>query len=270
MSPRIASFGMYDRPELHEANDRLWAAIAVHLRDADVAGVPDHLDRTRSLHEIWADPDLLLAQCCGYPMVMSYSGQLRYLATPVYLAGGCDGVRHRSRLIVRHDEGRTALSGFRGARVAVNQWDSNTGMNLLRAAIAPLAPGPRFFAEVVETGSHAASARAIARARADIAAVDTVSYAYMERYEPEVTSRLKTIGWTEPSPGLPFVTSMRTSQADTAALVRALRIAVHSPDLRQDRDLLLLNDIRQIGSNRYATVLAAERRAARLGYPALA
>lgn len=270
MSRRTASFGMYDRPELHQANDHLWSVIAAHLRDGGVADVPDRLDRSRSLHDIWADPDLLLAQCCGYPMMTAYSGRVRYLATPVYRAAGCDGVRHRSRLIVRADDERTAVSEFHGSIAAVNQWDSNTGMNLLRATIAGLATGPRYFGDVIETGSHTDSAQAVANWRADIAAIDTVSYAYLERYEPALTSLLRTIGWTELTPSLPFVTSVHTSQADAAALIRALRAAVHDKELVEDRDILLLNDVRQIGSSRYAAVMAAEQNAIRSGYPQLA
>ncbi len=142
---RIASLGMYDRPELQAANDQLWNAIAFHLRDAGLGDVPARLERERPLHDIWADPGLLIAQCCGYPMMTAFKGQLRYLATPVYRAPGCEGVRHRSRLVIRRDDDRAALAAFRGGRAAVNQWDSNTGMNLLRAAVAPLAHGPVFF-----------------------------------------------------------------------------------------------------------------------------
>jgi len=270
MSRWIASFGMYDRVELQPANDALWDAVAAHLRAAGVADVPDRLDRSRSLHDIWSDPALLVAQCCGYPMTTAYAGRVRYLATPIYLAAGCDGVRHRSRLIVRIDDEREALSAFRGAIAAVNQWDSNTGMNLLRAAIARLAPIGPFFNYVIETGSHADSARAIALGRADIAAVDAVSYAHLERYEPDVTSKLRTVGWTDLTPGLPFVTSVRTSQADTAALIRALRAAVRSPDVRAACDVLRLDDVRQIGSSRYDAILTFEKRAIRAGYPTLA
>jgi ABC-type phosphate/phosphonate transport system substrate-binding protein len=270
MSRRIASFGMYDRPELQQANDNLWSAIAANLRDAGVADVPARLDRSRSLHEIWADPDLLVAQCCGYPMMTAYSDRVRYLVTPVYRASGCDGVRHRSRLIVRADDRRAAVSEFHGSVAAVNQWDSNTGMNLLWATIAGLATGARYFADVIETGSHADSARSVAIGQADIAAIDTVSYAHLKRYEPALTSRVRTIGWTELTPSLPFVTSVHTWQADTASLIRALRAAVHDQGLQADLDLLLLDDVRQIGSNRYAAVIAAEQNAIRSGYPQLA
>jgi ABC-type phosphate/phosphonate transport system substrate-binding protein len=270
MSERIASLGMYDRPELQPANDRLWEAIAGHLQKAGVIGVPDRLDRSRPLDAIWDDPALLLAQCCGYPMTTRYDGRLRYLSTPIYRATGCDGPRHRSRLIARHDDERDALSAFRGARAALNGWDSNTGMNLLRVAVARLAPGPGFFAEVIETGSHAESARRIADGEADVAAVDTVTYAHLERYEPDVTARLRTIGWTDLTPGLPLVTSAATSQADQAALMRAIRAAVRDPALAGACDLLLLDDVRPIGSGRYAPIRAAEHEAIRSGYPVLA
>ena len=83
------------------------------------------------------------------------------LATPIYGFAGCDGPNHRSFLIAHRDDPRTALAEFRGDRAAVNSFDSNTGMNLFRASVAPLAEGKPFFADVVETGAHAASLAAV-------------------------------------------------------------------------------------------------------------
>lgn len=267
---RVASLGMYDRPELQAANDQLWSAIAFHLRDAGLSGVPARLERERPLHDIWADPTLLIAQCCGYPMMTEYKDRLRYLATPVYRAPGCEGVRHRSRLVVRRDDDREALAAFRGGRAAVNQWDSNTGMNLLRAAVAPLAHGISFFDALTETGSHAASARLIAEGGADVAAIDTVSFAHLDRFEPEVTASLRTLGWTDLSPGLPLVTSIDTTEEDVAHILRALRAVVRDPRLADARRILLIEGVRRLGPNSYASIEAAERKAQRASYPVLA
>ena len=56
------------------------------------------------------------------------------------------------------------LRTFAGRRVAINGRDSNSGMNLLRAAVADLAGGRPYFSRVIETGAHMASlARRCAR-----------------------------------------------------------------------------------------------------------
>ena len=270
MTDRIASLGMYDRPELHAANDALLTAIAAHLVDAGIERVPAKLDRSRSLAEIWDDPDLLLAQCCGYPLVTAWQGRLRYVATPRYRAPGCEDSDHRSRIVIGRDDPATSLSDFRGRRAAINERTSNTGMNLLRAAIAPLAAGQPFFGAVMETGSHAASARLIAGGDADIAAIDTVSFAHIEHSEPDVTGRLRTLGWTPAVPGLPLVTSQTTTTRQIAALRNALRHIAEEAVLADARSALLLDGIDVLKRSRYDVITTLETKAIRAGYPLLA
>lgn len=268
MKARIASLGMYDSGPLQGANDRLWTAIAGHLRAAGLDRIPDDLDRSRPLADIWDDPDLLLAQTCGYPLMTRWRGRLRYIATPCYRAPGCDGVAHRSRIVVRADEEAETLAAFRGRRVALNDRHSNTGMNLLRALIAPLAEAGAFFGAVIETGSHAASARAVAEGTADIAAIDTVTFAHLDREAPAVTRTLRTLSWTAATPGLPFVTAPTTSTGIVQMLRRAISSAIE--EQRDAADRLLLDRIERVGLRRYHSVTTLEARSRRAGYPALA
>ena len=86
-------------------------------------------------------------------------------------------------MIRRADDERRELVAFRGSVAAINGENSNSGMNLFRAAIAPIAMGA-FFAKVVATGSHVASLRAVAAGEADLAAVDCVSFALITREQP--------------------------------------------------------------------------------------
>jgi ABC-type phosphate/phosphonate transport system substrate-binding protein len=266
---RIASLGMYDGAALQTANDTLWATIATHLRDAGVRNVPDRLDREHPLDRIWSAPGLLLAQTCGYPLTTGWRGRLRYVATPRYRAAGCEGTSHRSRLVVRADDPAETLKAFRARRAAINDRASNTGMNLFRAVIAPLAAGLAFFEAVVETGSHANSAQAIASGAADIAAIDAVSFAHLERHDPDVTRHLRTLGWTTATPGLPLVTSTDTSARDIAALRRALLAAADDSALDGVRDRLLLDGFDVLRPARYQAVLRLEAKAVRAGYPVL-
>ena len=268
MRLRIASLGMYDSEALQSANDRLWAAIAGHLHAAGLDRVPDRLDRSRALEDIWDDPELLLAQTCGYPLMTRWQGRLRYVATPCYRAPGCDGARHSSRIVVRHDDEAETLAGLRGRRLALNDRHSNTGMNLLRAIVAPLADAGRFFGTVIETGSHAASARAVADGNADIAAIDTVTFAHLDRAAPDVTRRLRTLGWTAGTPGLPFVTAVTASAGTIRALRHAIGLAIQ--DERAAADQLLLDRIERIGLRAYDRVKTLEIRSVRMGFPVLA
>ena len=267
---RSASLGMHDGPLLHEANDVLWEQIAARLAEGGVRDVPPKLDRQRSLDAIWSDPGLLLAQCCGYPLVTRYRGRLRYVATPRYAAPGCVGASYRSRIVVRTDDPATRLAELRMRRAAVNERHSNSGMNLFRAAIAPLADGAPFFADVLETGSHEASLRAVAGGDADVAAIDAVSFVHLARGEPELATRVRTIAWTDRSPGLPFVTSIATSYRTIALLRDILDEVSQGAESRPARDVLLLEGTERLPARAYDRLLGTERAAARARYPELA
>jgi ABC-type phosphate/phosphonate transport system substrate-binding protein len=71
-------------------------------------------------------------------------------------------------------------------------------------AAAPFAKAGRFFGRAIHTGSHDASMRLVASGRADIAAIDSVTWR-MSRQFDSVTEGLRSIGTTEPTPGLPFI-----------------------------------------------------------------
>lgn len=269
MTP-IASLGMYDAPAVRAANDALWELIADRLAARGVADVPRRLVRDRPLDAVWSDPGLLLAQCCGYPLVTRYAGRLRYVATPRYAAPGCSGASYRSRIVVRADDPADRLADLRGRRAAINDRHSNSGMNLFRAAVAPLANGAAFFAAVRATGSHEASLRAIADGAADVAAIDAVSFAHLARGEPTLTARVRTIGCTDTAPGLPFVTSVATPPALVDMLRAAIDEVVRSAEAAPACAALLLAGVARLRADAYDALLRMENEAARLGYPDLA
>ncbi|WP_315762518.1 phosphate/phosphite/phosphonate ABC transporter substrate-binding protein [Sphingomonas sp. Y38-1Y] len=267
MSGAVASLGMYDHPAQRPANEALWRAIAgkLYARGIDAPAALDH----RDVKAAWRDPGLLLAQCCGYPLVADPDLDLRVVAVPSYAVADCAPGRHRSRVVVRADEPATALAHLRGRKVAVNAPLSNTGANLLRAAVAPIAGGERFFAGVQLTGSHRASLEAVRTGAADVAAIDAVTYAAIERFEPEAIAGLRQLAVTRSVPALPFVTARSTPAATVAALREALVAAARDPALAAVREALFLGDIVPVGGHRYAAIRTIEREAAALGYPIL-
>jgi ABC-type phosphate/phosphonate transport system substrate-binding protein len=259
---------MYDPPELHAANNAMWAAIGARLGREGVK-FPQSLTRGRSLEAIWSDPGLLLAQTCGYPLMTILKGRVQVVATPRYGAFGCDGPRHRGFVIVRRNDPATHVSDLRGRRCAVNDLASNTGMNLFRALIAPLSRGEAFFGAVTVTGSHAASADAVSAGAADVAAVDCVSFALLQRLRPAMIRTLRVLAWTAPSPGLPLVTAAESDGATRAALCRALADTAGDPSLREIRTELLLEGFDLLPLSSYESVLNLERSAFAQGYPIL-
>ncbi len=264
MTDRIASLGMYDHPAQHAANDRLWSAIAAVLRERGVAEVPDRLDRTRDVHAIWRDPALLFGQACGYPLIADPTLDLQVIAFPIY-AGRESG----SVIVARADDPRGSVAAFRGSRAAINDCQSNTGMNLFRATIAPFAGQGAFFAEVVETGAHRASIVAVGTGKADLAAIDRVTYATIARFEPALVASLKIVAPSPASPSLPFVTAAGTDTETVAALRSALDHVAADPDLAAVRETLFLAGIVPAEPDALTPISTLEAEAVRAGYPAL-
>ncbi|WP_121884944.1 phosphate/phosphite/phosphonate ABC transporter substrate-binding protein [Sphingomonas sp. PP-F2F-G114-C0414] len=269
MTRHCASLGMYDHPAQRAANDRLWAAMAGILRSEGVADVPNTLDRSRDIHALWRDPSLLFGQACGYPLIADSSLALRVLALPVYATPGCVGATHTSVIVARADDIGTSLDGFRQRRAAINDRRSNTGMNLLRATIAPVAGEGAFFASVIETGSHRASMIAVGAGQADIAAIDCVTYPAIERFEPAVTAALRIVAHSPASPTLPFVTAASTSAATVTALRMALDRVMVDSDLAEDRAHLFLTGAIAADRAALAPIAALEAAAIRAGYAEL-
>src|SRR6266404_4796295 len=140
---RIAALPMYDFPQVRDAHDAFWAALAGRLNAAGLDEVPRELTRDLGHREVWRHPTLLFAQGCEYPLAKSFADRVRLVATPRYSVPGCEGANYRSAIVVRREE-TASLVDFRGRRCVVNEMDSNSGMNLLRAAVAPLAGGARY------------------------------------------------------------------------------------------------------------------------------
>jgi ABC-type phosphate/phosphonate transport system substrate-binding protein len=268
--PLVAGLPMYDLPELQSANDVLWAAIAARLEDLGVAGAPRLVTRGRPLETLWTDPGLILAQACGYPLTTNLQGKVRLIATPRYRAPGCAGPFHRSAIVVRRDSPVLGLTDLRGGRCALNDRDSNSGMNLLRVEIAAVAGGAPFFGQVIVSGSHEASALAVADGDADVAAIDCVTWAHLQRYRQTTTDRLRSLMWTVSSPGLPLVAAIGLEPATHTALRRALAAVERDPALEEARSTLLLDGFNDLSASQYRAVVHLEKMAISQGYPELA
>jgi ABC-type phosphate/phosphonate transport system substrate-binding protein len=262
---RIAALSMYGAAGA-AATEALWAALSRQLNAAGIADVPARLQQERPARETWADPRLLFGQCCGWPLLTEFGDRLRVVAAPIYRVPGCAGATHRAFFIVRRDAPQARIADLRGCRFAINGRDSNTGMNLPRHAVAPLAEGRPFFATVEELGSHAAALAAVAGGRVAAAAVDCVSHAYLARHRPDLVAATRIVGETAPSPTLPYVTGAATDAATRAALSAALAEVVASGAFRET---LLLDGVAPLGLADYRVLLGYAEEARRLGYPDL-
>jgi ABC-type phosphate/phosphonate transport system substrate-binding protein len=265
----IAILPMYDFPWTAAANDALWAAISARLAEAGVQS-PTRLTRGGELAVLWRHPALIFGQTCGYPYASGLKDAVTLIAAPEYSFPGCEDASHRSFIIRRARDSRCLLKEFRGAVAALNAHDSNTGMNLFRGMIAPIAGGPAFFSSTVVTGSHEASVAAVDNGEADLASIDCVSFALLKRGRPELMERVAIVAESPLLPCLPFIASASLPAMTIAAVHKALIAAVADPDLAETRAVLGLTGARAATPADYDRVMEIERDARVAGCARLA
>ena len=231
--------------------------------------MPDELWRGGAQEDLWRDPALLLSQTCGYPLLKHFTAHLTLLATPVYQTQGCEGPNYRSLIVVAADNPAETLAELRGGICTINDWDSQSGMNVLRDAIAPLARGGRFFAAVKVAGKHQYSIAMIARGEADIAAIDCVTNGLMAKHDPASVAGTRVLMETNAAPALPCVTGAETSSDDQKRLRGALNRAVTDLDLTAAQQALLVKGFADLELDDYGVKLRMEDNATTAGYGVL-
>lgn len=252
MSTKIA-FPMYDlyRPD----SEALLRAVQDLLAARGVAVTPVWPDR--DLLDHWQSDDLLLSQACGYPLVTRLT-EVQTVGCFHYSAPGCEGIRYHSLLVVRQSDRHKTLADFRGSRAVCNAPDSQSGYNVFMQMVAPLAPSGIFFNDVIFSGSHRQSLVAICEDKADIAAIDCVTFALLQRHAPQLIANLAVIGASPAAPGLPLITAKQTPPARLALLRDALRQLVSDPAYRTLCAALYISGFSNVSRQDYATILSGD------------
>jgi ABC-type phosphate/phosphonate transport system substrate-binding protein len=260
---RIAALPMYNVSPALAAD---WhALLADVLRRVEPAAL---IVEPEDLHAFWRRPDLLLSQTCGYPYVLGLNETVQLIATPQFDAPGCEGANYSSVIVTRSNAPFDSIEACRGARAAFNATDSNSGYNALRHAVAPYSRDGGFFGETLETGSHLGSLRAVAGNRADVAAIDCVTMAFARDAYPELTGRLRDIGTTRTTPGLPLIASKHVPPEQAGALRAALDEALGAQPERAQR--LKLKGFSGLTAEDYDSIRQMENEARVANYARLA
>jgi ABC-type phosphate/phosphonate transport system substrate-binding protein len=270
MTPRSKQFiacGMYAfNNELQHA----WQALFDQFRLLFDGG--DQFDENLvfdSGESVLRDPGLFLGHTCGYPLMKHLQDAITPFCVPVFNVSGVEGNSYSSRFIVSADSDISSLADCAARIVAINNRDSNSGMNVLRHAIAKLNPESPFFASVVNSGGHLQSLTAVAEKRADVAAIDCVSFQLIEDRWPELTSRVRSIGNSIKTCGLPLVVpNSKLAASNTDRIVQVLNQALDQvdPEIRQR---LHLKHFERASIDDYRSIVEVESFAVNAGYPEL-
>ncbi|AHM73118.2 phosphate ABC transporter substrate-binding protein [Yersinia hibernica] len=237
--PMLISLPMYGvRPQ--QDVQPFWQILSRHLHLYGITGINEQLFWPSDLLPHWRDSALLLSQTCGFPLVTQLHQQVQLVGTFSYQSPYCSGAYYRSLVVVRDDEEGEQLSDFRHRVVAYNSTDSQSGYNALRALIFPLAVNGRFFSHAVASGGHYRSIAMIQQRQADIAAIDCVSFALLQRANPSAVAGLKIIAQTDAAPGLPLITSLATSAEQLIRIRQAIEATINSSEATFAKDKLLI------------------------------
>lgn len=210
-----ASLPMYWRAETAPAWQRLWD----HVHRATGLG-PAHLATPPDLWAHWRHPDLILSQTCGLPFRLGLHETATLVGTFDFDLPQTPPGYYRSVIIKGPSDGP----------VAVNSADSQSGWAALWDWSGGDLPGGTLI-----TGSHAASAAAVAEERASLAAIDAVTWTLLQEHAPSRLAGIDVIARTAPTPGLPLITNRPDARGPLfdafrdaiAALSKADRATLH-------------------------------------------
>ncbi|MBD0680983.1 phosphate/phosphite/phosphonate ABC transporter substrate-binding protein [Pseudomonas sp. PSB11] len=257
MKRQLAELLMYVAPEpVRQANERWLSRILERL------GATRRSAEGLSLMDLWLSPHLLLTQTCGYPLMTALPGRVRIIGRPRYELPDASGGNHCSLLLGRADDPRRSLPAFRDSRGVINGEDSNSGMNLLRHRLAPLHQDGRFFADVGISGSHRGSLRWLREGKADLAAIDSVTFAYLARHAKEEVAGLRIVNRSAFSPTLPYITATTVTEQQAGHIRQVMNQALQEPGVAE---ILGLQAILPATDSDYQIVLDYQREAEDLG-----
>ncbi|AGI67283.1 hypothetical protein OAN307_c16100 [Octadecabacter antarcticus 307] len=210
----FARLPMYDRPENRAAHDALWSGV----RGALGYGAAQ-LDRKTDYVLGWGRDDLLLGQICNLPYRAKFRDHVTRIGCADYGLPDTPAGYYYSVFVVRKADAARGLAPATLGRFAYSDALSHSGWGAPLAAIT--AKGLTFHT-TLRTGAHINSVLAVADGRADLAAIDAVTWRMLQAWEKR-TAELCVIDRTTLSPGMTFVTA---NTNDPEPIRAALRTAI--------------------------------------------
>lgn len=220
---KIAALQMYDFPYLRAHTDNLWQSIWTEFQKIGFE-TESKLNRSIGTKELWTSPNLGFAQTCGLPYVSGLRGKVGLIGTPDYGIIPDRPGWYNSVIIARKSDFRSNLSEFLGATFAYNGANSQSGLFAMMFELQAQFGNTRFFGTCKKSGGHTFSANAVIEGHADIAALDAVTWQYLQNALPDI-NQLKVLQSTTPNPGLPYISAQFT---DAESLANAVETAIET------------------------------------------
>jgi ABC-type phosphate/phosphonate transport system substrate-binding protein len=178
---------------------------------AKSAGVPlTYLEHRppAPINDLWGRQDLGAVFMCGLPYARSVP-RPAIVAAPVPSPSAFKGQpQYWTDLVVRADSHFKSLEDTFGHRIALTAMDSQSGCLAVLYHLMSAKRNRALYQRVIEPRLTPLGAMtAVVDGLADIAPVDSFAFSLARRYVPELTSQLRAVGRTEPTPIPPIVAS---------------------------------------------------------------
>ena len=185
----------------------------------------------------------VVGQVCGITLAMAPPGRFHYLATPVMDDNAVPAGHYNSLIITPRDGGIDSLASFDPAhhRTVINEPGSFSGA-ITFAAHLRQATGHKLNTPLM-SGGHLASVGMVAGGRADLAAIDRVSFALARAASPNDVAAVRVIDETAFYPGLPFVANGALPWQAVELIRDRLMDFRDQPAWREIADILQLRDL---------------------------
>lgn len=234
---------MYDWPEVRPSWDRLWVLARDILIAHDVSA-PDMLTHVEDYQPIWTNPDLIVGQTCGWPFISRLRDQVVPFARFDFSLHDLAPGQYQSVFLTRQPcpfEDLLEIGKWireEAPVVAVNDLNSQSGNRVFGECFEQYFEIPP--EAFVLSGSHRNSIRMLASGKADLCAVDAVSWRFALTHEP-AAQEVHIAGRSNPVPGLPLITAKGLG-IDPQELYAAVKLAIEELP-SDDRECLGLHGL---------------------------
>jgi hypothetical protein len=162
----------------------------------------------KPISELWSRQDVGAVFMCGLPFARSIPPP-RLVAAPVPSPPDFrEQPQYWSDLVVRADSDFEALEDTFGHRIALTTMKSQSGCLALLYHLMPFGGTRALYQTLIEPRLTPMGAMtAVVEGLADVAPVDSFAFSLARQYVPELTSQLRTIERTVPTPIPPIVAS---------------------------------------------------------------
>ena len=219
----IANARMYSvSPEAAELWRGLLAAVIEHA-GLDVT-LFEHT-APAPINELWQRPDKAAVFMCGLPFSRS-DPRPELVAAPVPSPPDFGGLpQYWSELVVRKDSGFQTIADTFGGRIALTVPDSQSGCLAALYYLMTVADSFPPYREVITPKVTPLGAMsAVIEGAADVAPIDSYAFCLLQKYRWDLTSQLRSVGRTAPTPIPPLVSSSAGMEQLQAAFLEAHRI----------------------------------------------